>query len=114
MVIEEAVVAIVPKLAFPPAVPLTAQLTLEDALPAFETVAVKTRDPPAGTVPETGATITVIAPGVGCTGNELPEGADALPQAERSKTRGAKQPSHPPENLAMLKVWDGSLMYTKT
>ena len=104
VVAEEAVVAIVPRLAFPPAVPLTAQFTPEDASPAFATVAVKTSDPPAGTVPETGVTVTVIAPGAGCTGNEFPGGADVLAQAERSNTPRAKQPSHPMENLARLKI----------
>ena len=81
VVAEDAVMTIVPTVAFPPAAPLTVNVTDGDALPAPLTVAVKTSEPPAGTLLETGARLTAIVEGV-CTGAEDSVGADVLPHAE--------------------------------
>jgi hypothetical protein len=80
---EDAVITMVPTIAFPPAIPATANVTAADALPAPLTVAVKTSEPPAGTLLEAGVRLTAIVEGV-CTGAEDSDGADVLPHAERN------------------------------
>lgn len=82
---DEAVLTIVPTMVLPPVIPSTLQAIAEDPLPAPETVAVKTSDPPVGTFPPDGEMLTAIALGGVWTGVELADGAEALPHAERSK-----------------------------
>jgi hypothetical protein len=77
------VVTIVPRIVFPPAMPPTVKAIAEEALPAPLTIAVKTSEPPAGTLLAAGARLTMIVD-AGCTGVVPPGGADVLPQAERN------------------------------
>ena len=81
---SEAVVTMVPRITVPPAMPLTLQVTADVALPAPETVAVKTSEPPGGTRPVAGASATVMETGGVCTGEEFVEGEEVLPHPMRN------------------------------
>ena len=86
---SEAVVTMVPRVAFPVATPSTLQVTEDAALPAPETVAVKTSEPPGGTMPEAGASATVMEAGGACTGDEFVGTDEVLPHAKRNKASGS-------------------------
>lgn len=111
---SEAVVTTVPRVVVPPALPLTLQVTADVALPAPETVAVKTSEPPVGTVPVAGASATVMEAGGVCTGDEFVGGDEVLPHAERNNANGStNQPGCRVGNAAMREFCFESLMHRR-